>query len=160
AHAAGDEHGAGRQQRGDLGQRIGFARNEERERRFRPDQVRDVADAGGVRPGGAVRQGEIAAHDVLLGAVVELLVLLQVGLHDARGTVLDDRGRGRGERPGPGGAGRRQQGGRGGGGGGGTGGVGAFVRQHRGSREHGDRHEGQPPQAEERGALRQRQGSG
>ena len=46
----------GLQQRRDLRQRVRFAREEERERRFRPDQMRDVVHAVRVRSGGAVGQ--------------------------------------------------------------------------------------------------------
>ena len=93
AHRAGDQHRALRQQRRDLRQRVGLARQQKWKRRFRPDQMRDVAHAGRLRAGGAVRQLEIPAHHLLLGAVVELLVLLQIGLHDAQPHAVDERGR-------------------------------------------------------------------
>ena len=97
ADRAGDQHRAFRQQRRDLRQRVGLARQQERKRRFRPDQMGDVAHAGRLRAGRAVRQLEIVAHHLLLGAVVELLVLLQIGLHDAQPHAFDEGGRRAGE---------------------------------------------------------------
>ena len=82
AHRAGDQHRALRQQIGDLRHRIGFAGQEERKRRFRPDQDVGVAHAGRLRPGRAVGQRQIFLHHLRLGGVVEFDVLLQVGLHD------------------------------------------------------------------------------
>ena len=90
AHAAGDQHGAVRQQIGDLRERVGLARQEKRKRRFRPDQMRDVAHAGCLRTGRAIREREIARHHALLGAVIELLILLQVRLHDAQLHAVDE----------------------------------------------------------------------
>ena len=160
AHRAGDQHRALRHQRRDLRQRVGLARQQERKRRFRPDQMRDVAHAGRLRTGRAVRQFEIVGHHALLGAVVELLVLLQVGLHDAQPHLVDECGRRavqpqravarqrreqhhaeRERQPGP----PR---------------VGAIVGEHSGAREHRDRDEGQPPDADQRSALRQHQRPG
>ena len=57
-YAAGDQHGAGRQQVGDLRQRVGLAGDEERKRGLRPDQVRDVPHAGRVGPGGTIGQAQ------------------------------------------------------------------------------------------------------
>ena len=83
----------------------GFAREEERECRFRPDQMRDIAQAGRVRAARAIGEREIAAHHLLLSRVVEFLVLLQIGLHDAKVDAFDVARR----RPRPAGPRRRRQ---------------------------------------------------
>ncbi len=88
--AAGDQHRAVGQQRRDLRERVGLAGEEEREGRFRPDQMRHVRDAGRLRPARAVGQREVAAHHRLLLRIPELVVLLQIGLHDAQPHVVDD----------------------------------------------------------------------
>src|SRR5215472_16903084 len=49
ADRAGDQYRFRRQERRDLGERIGFARKEERKRRFRPDEKRHSAQAGRLR---------------------------------------------------------------------------------------------------------------
>ena len=70
--------------------RVGFARQEKRKRRFRPDEMRDIAHAGCLRTGRAIRERQIARHHALLGAVIELLILLQVRLHDAQLHAVDE----------------------------------------------------------------------
>ena len=55
--------------------------------------MRDVGHAFAVRASGAIRQGQIAAHHLLLGAVIELLVLRQIGLHDAQPHAGHEAGR-------------------------------------------------------------------
>ena len=82
-HGAGDQHGALRQEIRDLGERIGFARQEKRERRLRPDQMRYIANALRLRPRCAAGKSDVTVHHLLLGRVIETHVLLQVGLHDA-----------------------------------------------------------------------------
>ena len=55
ADSPGDQHRFRRQERRDLRQRIGFARKEERKRRFRPDQKRHPAQAGRLRVARTIR---------------------------------------------------------------------------------------------------------
>ena len=119
-----------------------------------------VAHAGRLRAGRAVRQLEVVAHHPLLGAVVELLVLLQIGLHDAQPHVVDEGGRRAVEPHRAVARERREQDHaererqprppR----------VGAIVGQHRRACEHRDRDEGEAPDADQRRALRQHQRPG
>ena len=85
ANRAGNQHLVRRQESRDLCKRIGFAHEEEWERRFRPDQNGYIAQAARL-----IRQREIAPHHLLLLRVVEFLVLLQIGLHDAKPHALDE----------------------------------------------------------------------
>ena len=92
----------GWQQIGDLRQRVRLARQEKRKRRFRPDQMRDVAHAVRLRAGRAVGQrADSAAITSCLGGVVEFLVLLQIGLHDAQLDAVDESRRMRRSRAAP-----------------------------------------------------------
>ena len=63
--------------------RVGLAGEEERKRGFGPDQMGDVAEAR-ARPGDTLGQLHIVPHHLVLRAVVEFHVLLQIGLHDAQ----------------------------------------------------------------------------
>ena len=91
ARGAGDQHRARRQQVGDLRHRVGFARQEERKRRFRPDQMRDVAHAGRSADRSRGRTArDSAPSPAACARVVELLVLRQVRLHDAQLHAVDE----------------------------------------------------------------------
>ena len=122
--------------------------------------MRDVAHAGRLRSGRAVGQRDVALHHLVAGGVVELLVLLQVGLHDPQPHVADElRRRARqppcaiaGEPAQQHGAREKRQPG--------PARVGAVVGEQRGCREHRDRDEREAPDSDQRGGLRQHQRTG
>ena len=95
ARGAGDQCRAAVQEFGDLRQRLRIARQQERESRFRPDQMGDVGDAGRGRRGRAIRQREIAPHDRVFVLRRETGVLRDIGLHDAQLHAGDRRRIGR-----------------------------------------------------------------
>ena len=154
---AGDQHGAGRQQFGELRQRARLACEKKRERQFRPDQMRHIAEATRRIAGHAPRQLEIELHHLIFGGVVELLVLLQVRLHDPQVNAFDEHRR-RAHEPERAVDGecrqhadrerRRQPR---------APSVAAIVGQRRRRGEDRDRQERHSPGADQRGALRQRE---
>ncbi len=157
ANRSGDQNSAARQQLRDLRHRVGFARQEERKRRLRPDQNGGVAHASAARAGGTIRQRQILAHHLRFGRVIEAHVLLQIGLHDAQLDAGDRSGRGgrqpqraerrhqhQGQQP----RHRRQPA---------PIAFGTIIDQHRGAGEDRHAEERQSPQPEHRGILRERQ---
>jgi len=70
---------------------LGVVREQERERRFRPDQMGHVGDAGRSRRGRPVRQRQIAPYDRVPVLGPETRILRDVGLHDAQFHARDQR---------------------------------------------------------------------
>ena len=153
---AGDQRLAAAQKIGDVADRAGVAGKDEGERRFWPDEMRDVPDAGVVQPSIAIGKLEIAAEDGVLVFRGEGGALRNVGLDQAQldpgygragGGGQPQGAEARDQRQGERGADRRRDG---------------RTRrrrtpQSRRSRKNRNRKEGQSMQADKRGGLGERQ---
>jgi hypothetical protein len=94
---AGDQERAGLQESGDLREGARIAVKKEREGRFRPDDMSCALESLAVAVQAAA-EGQVPPHDRIAVARIELGVLGQVRLHDAKAHVLDAR-QGRGWNP-------------------------------------------------------------
>ena len=67
-----------------MGERVRLAVEIEWKRRFRPDQMRDVAQPLRPQVAGSAGERDVLAHHLRLGRIIELAVLLQVRLHNTK----------------------------------------------------------------------------
>ena len=67
-----------------MGERVRLAVEIEWKRRFRPDQMSDVAEAMRSQIGLLAGEPDVLAHHLRLGRIIELAVLLQVRLHNTK----------------------------------------------------------------------------